>query len=126
MNKGFPAAGTALAMLRSDKTSLSRFETGRVMRLGESRKAGRKAGKRPADGFAPPAAEETPATAPESRALVATTPACSREPPSVYRQTPFLAQLIATRDQLPQMRERRRAEPGESIAAYQAAAILVP
>ena len=92
------------------------------MRLDESGKAD----KWPADGFAPRAAEETPAAVPESRALVATTPACSPEPPSIYRQTPFLAQLIATRDQLPQMRERRRAEPGEAIAAYQAAATLVP
>ena len=32
----------------------------------------------------------------------------------------FLTQLIAVRAQVPQMRFRRRAEPGEAIAAYAA------
>ncbi|HXX05135.1 MAG TPA: hypothetical protein VEJ37_12485 [Xanthobacteraceae bacterium] len=32
----------------------------------------------------------------------------------------FLTQLIAIRAQVPQMRLRRRAEPGEAIAAYAA------
>lgn len=32
----------------------------------------------------------------------------------------FLAQLIATRDNMPQTRARRRAEPDEAIAAYRA------
>jgi hypothetical protein len=36
----------------------------------------------------------------------------------------FLAQLIAARRNLPQARERRRAEPGEAIAAYAAAMLL--
>jgi hypothetical protein len=35
---------------------------------------------------------------------------------------PFLAQLIAAKRNLPQARERRRAEPREAIAAYRAAA----
>ena len=67
---------------------------------------------------------ERPAAA--SRALVALGPA-----PVVYaragihRQASFLAQLIATKDQLPQTRERRRAEPGEAILAYRAAARLM-
>jgi hypothetical protein len=34
----------------------------------------------------------------------------------------FLAQLIAARHNLPQARERRRAEPQQAIAAYAAAA----
>lgn len=34
----------------------------------------------------------------------------------------FLAQLIASNENLPQMRARRRAEPREAIAAYAAAA----
>lgn len=34
---------------------------------------------------------------------------------------PFLAQLIANKQNLPQARERRRAEPQEAIAAYVAA-----
>jgi hypothetical protein len=36
------------------------------------------------------------------------------------RQAPFLAHLIATARQEPQTRERRRAEPSEAIAAYEA------
>ena len=34
------------------------------------------------------------------------------------RRADFLAHLIATRDDLPQTRVRRRAEPAEAIAAY--------
>ena len=37
----------------------------------------------------------------------------------------FLAQLIANERQLPQTRERRRAEPSVALAAYGAAAKLV-
>jgi hypothetical protein len=37
-----------------------------------------------------------------------------------------LAQIIATRDQIAQTRERRRAEPGEAIAAYRATEALPP
>ena len=33
----------------------------------------------------------------------------------------YLAHLIATKDKLPQTRERRRAEPADAIAAYAAA-----
>jgi hypothetical protein len=44
--------------------------------------------------------------------------------PHVHRTTlrpaAFLAHLIACNGQLPQMRERRRAEPAEVIAAYAA------
>jgi hypothetical protein len=44
--------------------------------------------------------------------------------PHMHRTTPrlatFLAHLIACNGQLPQMRERRRAEPAEVIAAYAA------
>jgi hypothetical protein len=35
-------------------------------------------------------------------------------------QASFLAHLIATDGQLPQTRERRRAEPGDAVAAYAA------
>ena len=38
----------------------------------------------------------------------------------VQRVSNFLAQLIATARQLPQTRERRRADPAEVIAAYRA------
>jgi hypothetical protein len=61
----------------------------------------------------------------ESRALVATGPAAERGPATGFRQSPFLAQLIANRDQLAQTRERRRAEPEEAIAAYRATQALV-
>jgi len=56
----------------------------------------------------------------DSRALVAFTPAVTPAPAANYRQAEFLAHLIAVKDQLPQTRERRRAEPGEVIAAYRA------
>ncbi|MBI4366895.1 MAG: hypothetical protein HY543_08770 [Deltaproteobacteria bacterium] len=63
-----------------------------------------------------------------SRSLVALAPAAS-VPSATHRQTQlpaaFLAHLIATKDLLPQTRERRRAEPGEVIAAYRAAADLM-
>jgi hypothetical protein len=59
-----------------------------------------------------------------SRALVAPTPAAAPGEPRGYRQAAFLAHLIATKEQLPQTRERRRAEPGEAVAAYRAAAEL--
>ena len=39
---------------------------------------------------------------------------------STFRQAPFLAQLIATKDKHPQTRQRRRAEPAEAIDAYRA------
>jgi hypothetical protein len=63
----------------------------------------------------------------ESRALVVlgSASADEREPGAIYRQPAFLAHLIATKEQHPQTRERRRAEPGEAIAAYRAAGALV-
>ncbi len=65
------------------------------------------------------------APAAESRSLIAVSPTPAASKPSVsYRQAAFLAHLIATKEQLPQTRERRRAEPGEAIAAYRATAAL--
>jgi hypothetical protein len=55
-----------------------------------------------------------------SRALVVATPADAQARTVNYRQAPFLAHLIATKDQFPQTRQRRRAEPTEAIAAYRA------
>jgi hypothetical protein len=37
----------------------------------------------------------------------------------VHREPGFLTHLIAMAEQVPQMRERRRAEPAEAAAAYQ-------
>jgi hypothetical protein len=61
----------------------------------------------------------------ESRALVVTAPASVQSLAAVYREAAFLAHLIAVKDQHPQTRERRRAEPGEAIAAYRAGNALV-
>jgi hypothetical protein len=41
-----------------------------------------------------------------------------------FRQAPFLAQLIATKDQHPQTRTRRRAAPADAIDAYRAVEAL--
>ena len=76
-------------------------------------------------GALPRGAEQHDAPASESRTLVAVGPAAAREPVASFREAPFLAQLIATREQLPQTRERRRAEPGEAIAAYRATEALI-
>ena len=62
----------------------------------------------------------------ESRALVTLAPPgrdTSDGQPG-FRNVAFLAQLIATKDAHPQTRERRRAEPGDVLAAYRAAAAL--
>ncbi len=65
------------------------------------------------------------APAAESRSLIAVSPMPAASEPSVnYRDAAFLAHLIATKEQLPQTRERRRAEPGDAIAAYRATAAL--
>lgn len=65
----------------------------------------------------------------QSRALVPVTPSRPRAG-SMARPTPsapFLAQLIATAQQAPQTRVRRRAEPAYACAAYAAASTaLVP
>jgi len=62
----------------------------------------------------------------ESRALVTVTPPKEASTVSTnYRQAPFLAHLLAVKGQHAQTRERRRAEPGEAIAAYRTAASLV-
>jgi len=57
-----------------------------------------------------------------SRALVTLAPKAHDARPhrSIPRAATFLTHLIATARQLPQTRERRRAEPSEVIAAYQA------
>ena len=90
------------------------------MRIGEIRSAA--FGGLPARNGDRPAAN-----AAEGRALVAVAPP-PRQTSTVagnHRQAPFLAHLLAVRDQHAQMRERRRAEPHEAIAAYRAAAALL-
>ena len=57
-----------------------------------------------------------------SRALIPLEPIASSETPlSTRPQAGFLAHLIATKEKLPQTRERRRAEPQDVIAVYTAA-----
>ena len=61
----------------------------------------------------------------ESRALVALSPMTESSERAIgYRHAPFLAQLVATKDQHPQTRERRRAEPAVALAAYRATVAL--
>ena len=57
---------------------------------------------------------------PGTRALVPVGTRYSIPAPRFTRHAaaPFLAQLIATRQQAPQTRARRRAEPEEAIAVY--------
>ena len=71
------------------------------------------------------AAGETAEPNSESRALVVSAPAATHATRTPHRQATFLAHLIATKEHAPQTRERRRAEPGEALAAYRAAAGLM-
>ena len=58
----------------------------------------------------------------ESRALIPLQPIARGDAPLRTRaQAAYLAHLIATKDKVPQARERRRAEPQEAIAVYAAA-----
>lgn len=54
------------------------------------------------------------------RALLVIEPQQAAALVSHFRQAPFLAQLIATKDKHPQTRDRRRAEPADAIDAYRA------
>lgn len=64
----------------------------------------------------------TEATPSLCRALVPLSPAAPREPlraaPAVRSSAPFLAQLIATAEGLPQTREKRRLEPDVATHVY--------
>lgn len=92
------------------------------MRLGEINKAALRQSGPTSRGAEPAAAEQSTG----SRALVALPPAAAlREAPQAYRQAPFLAHLLATKDQHPQTRERRRAEAGDALAAYRATVALM-
>jgi hypothetical protein len=72
-----------------------------------------------ASGLTPDDAEPAQTEQAASRALVALSPGNSaHSAPECYRQAPFLAHLLATKDQHPQTRERRRAGADEALAAY--------
>jgi hypothetical protein len=78
-------------------------------------------GKMPRDAALAPAELDS-----GSHALVVLAPTATPIPSANYRRAAFLAHLIAVKEQLPQTRERRRAEPAEAIAAYLAGEALVP
>lgn len=61
-----------------------------------------------------------------SRALVPVSPPAPAhaEPPVSPRPAAFLAHLVAMRDQAPQTRLRRRAEPAEAALAYRTSSCM--
>lgn len=68
---------------------------------------------------------DCPAPVSEGRALIPLAPVLDlTERQSGCRNASFLAHLIATKDQHPQTRERRRAQPEEVLAAYRATMAL--
>ena len=64
----------------------------------------------------------------ESRALVPLSAATERQRDTGSHPRPamFLAHLIAASTQVPQARERRRAEPADATCAYEAAMAAAP
>jgi hypothetical protein len=78
-------------------------------------------------GLTPRGADAPPVEPIEAnRSLVPVTPViAASDAPEAFRQAAFLAQLLAMRDQHPQTRERRRADPREAVAAYRATADLI-
>jgi len=91
------------------------------MQFGEIKKMLQRQSKLTQRGAEPAPAEQ----AAPGHALVALSPAAARHDAlETYNQAPFLAQLLATKDQHPQARERRRAEPNEALAAYRSTVTL--
>lgn len=77
-----------------------------------------------ADGYSGDARPDAAEPACNCRALVPVQPTGVTAKPARRTAAPFLAQLIAVKDQHPQTRERRRAEPHEALAAYASTAAL--
>jgi hypothetical protein len=76
----------------------------------------------PANAASPiPSADDATAARAGSRSLVPMLRPEVVSPPSLRPSAPFLAQLIATAQQVPQTRARRRAEPADAAACYAAA-----
>ncbi len=111
-----------LAILMVEKPGLYRFET-RAKPM--SPITGIRSSIVSAVGRSPRNATSSPRKAPStesSRALIPLEPVVSGDAPLRTRpQAAFLAHLIATREKLPQTRQRRRAEPQDVIAVYAAA-----
>jgi hypothetical protein len=78
--------------------------------------------------LAGPAATAPGSPEPGRDLLSVAPPGPTHEPTDLSRRpyAGFLAHLIATAEQLPQTRERRRAEPAEAIAAYRTTAAPPP
>ena len=94
------------------------------MRLGEIKKVvHRQSGLTPRGAESAPAEQAAPSRALVALVALAPTAALGKTP-EAYRQAPFLAQLLAMKDQHPQTRERRRAEPDQALAAYRATVAL--
>ena len=115
-------SGMLLAILMVETPALCRFETGQRPKadpmspisgirgsiVGAVDRSPREASSAPRD-------KQTSA----SRALIPLQPVAPGDTPLRTRtQAAYLAHLIATKDKLPQTRERRRAEPAEVIAVY--------
>ena len=109
-----------LAILMVETPALCRFETGRPMSPinGIRGSIVSPVGRAPREPASAPRDERTG----QSRALIPLQPIAPGDTPLRTRtQAAYLAHLIATREQAPQTRERRRAEPAEAIAVYAAA-----
>jgi hypothetical protein len=77
--------------------------------------------RQPHDGTSVPESDSEP-TGSESRALVALDPLQGRSGQlASHHYAPF---VVATKDQHPQTRERRRADPHDAVTAYRAVAAL--
>jgi hypothetical protein len=78
-------------------------------------------------GLTPHKPDFTPAAPIETNhALVPIEPVIAEtDAPETFRHAAFLAQLLAIRDQHPQTRTYRRAEPREALAAYRATVALM-
>jgi hypothetical protein len=67
-----------------------------------------------------PVESQSPETPSRALVLVSSKPHDAHPHRSVQRAALFLTQLIASASRVPQVRERRRAEASEVIAAYRA------
>jgi hypothetical protein len=110
-----------LATFMIGKPYLYRFDTGQVMSpiSGIRGSIVTGVGRAPRDATL---SSRDEARTESSRALIPLEPIASSDTPLRTRpQATYLAHLIATKDKLPQTRDRRRAEPQDAIAAYAAA-----
>lgn len=69
---------------------------------------------------------ESKAAASEGRALAVVRPACPSGRAVRPASAAFLAQLLAVKADLPQTRERRRAEPDQAVHCYELTMLSAP